>query len=966
MRCPALHLLRGGRRGSAPDFARRAVRRLGFAGALLLALALGRAPAADLVVAKVDDAARATLPGHRAAWATAENDRGAVPDDLALTHLSLALKRPPERQQAFEQLLREQQDPASPNYHRWLSPSEIGARFGATQHDVDAITGWLRSRGLAVDAVANNRLRIRFSGRAADVGAAFATGLHYFADVAAPGERVANTADPAIPAALAPSVRAVLGLSAAHFRPMHHVGARWTAPAAASAASPQLTICSTTPCSHFVTPADFATIYGLSSVPAGVDGSGQTIAIVGRERVYAADIQNFEARTGLPTRQPSVVVPPDGTDPGQPATSCSDTGTPSCSDPSDEVLDQSEATLDVERAVSVAPGAAVQLIVSGNRGQSDGVGIAIEYAIDTEPVPAQILSISFGSCEADNTQSDAESIDEFFAQAAAEGISVFVSSGDGGVAGCAALDSPPQTGEAKTTNIFCSSGHVTCVGGTQFADTANPSLYWSSTNSSAYGSALGYIPEGAWNEPTDDSGATQVAASGGGVSAYIAKPSWQIGTGVPGNQGRYTPDVSFNAAVGEGYLMCFAAQGGPCTIANNSFKFLSTGGTSASTPSMAGVAALLNQHLGTAQGNLNPRLYALAGDTGNGVFHDVTVATSGVTNCSLSVPSLCNNSTPGPNGLSGGLQGYAVGPGYDPVTGLGSIHVGNLLAHWNDAAAATVNQDQFGLTGTWGNDEGSNEGLVMTVYPDLAGANRGVLFAGWFTYDVTAAGGQRWYTVQGDVDAGAASTTLPIYRTVGGRFDSSQAITQTQVGQATIAFSDCGHGTLYYAFSDGSNRSGSLPMARITQNVNCTAAGDGDTAMSGYLLSGAWADLGDAGQGIVFEINPVQGALFGAWYTYAANASAGGGASQQRWFTLQTSFTSDPRSWNDIVIYNTTGGVFDSLATTATTPVGDASLTMTSCDSATLTYRFSAGENAGRSGTLDLTRVGPAPPGCSF
>jgi 2-C-methyl-D-erythritol 2,4-cyclodiphosphate synthase len=211
-----------------------------------------------------------------------------------------------------------------------------------------------------------------------------------------------------------------------------------------------------------------------------------------------------------------VIVPPGGTDPGDPATTCSDSGTPSCSDPDDTVADQFEATLDVQRAGSAAPGATIDLIVAKDTSTTSGIQLAVEYAIDTSPPPAKVLSISYLTCEADNGPAVVHSLDDMFSQAAAEGISVFVASGDSGAAGCADHTVAPTTGQVPGTNALCSSGQVTCVGGTQFADTAQPSLYWSASNGPHYLSALGYIPEGAWNEPVSSSGASQLGATGGG------------------------------------------------------------------------------------------------------------------------------------------------------------------------------------------------------------------------------------------------------------------------------------------------------------------------------------------------------------------------------------------------------------------------------------------------------------------
>ncbi|HYA44239.1 MAG TPA: Ig-like domain repeat protein, partial [Acidimicrobiales bacterium] len=187
----------------------------------------------------------------------------------------------------------------------------------------------------------------------------------------------------------------------------------------------------------------------------------------------------------------------------------------------------------------------------------------------------------------------------------------------------------------------------------------------------------------------------QAAASGGGVSSYIPTPSWQVGTGVPGTQGRYTPDIAFTSSAHDGYFGCLAASGGShpgdCVVRNGSFYFEYFFGTSCAAPDMAGITALLDQKMNPAGlGSINPRLYQLAADPANAVFHDVTVATSGVSGCVVTTPSMCNNSTPSPTGLTGGLAGYLVDAGYDEVTGWGSIDVGNLLTYWVPGAATTT------------------------------------------------------------------------------------------------------------------------------------------------------------------------------------------------------------------------------------------------------------------------------------
>jgi subtilase family serine protease len=194
---------------------------------------------------------------------------------------------------------------------------------------------------------------------------------------------------------------------------------------------------------------------------------------------------------------------------------------------------------------------------------------------------------------------------------------------------------------------------------------------------------LSYIPEGGWNEPLKGS-TPQVAASGGGVSSIIPTPSWQIGTGVPAaRSGRYTPDIAFSASCHDGYFACFAAAGNGCVIQNGSYRFEYFCGTSAAAPDMAGITALLDQQMGSAQGNLNPQLYGMAANSStSAAFHDVTPATSGVANCSIYTPSMCNNSIPSPTGLTGGQAGYPLTVGYDEVTGLGSLDVSEFVKSW--------------------------------------------------------------------------------------------------------------------------------------------------------------------------------------------------------------------------------------------------------------------------------------------
>ncbi|HEY0230200.1 MAG TPA: peptidoglycan DD-metalloendopeptidase family protein [Dokdonella sp.] len=272
-----------------------------------------------------------------------------------------------------------------------------------------------------------------------------------------------------------------------------------------------------------------------------------------------------------------------------------------------------------------------------------------------------------------------------------------------------------------------------------------------------------------------------------------------------------------------------------------------------------------------------------------------------------------------------------------------------------------VDLDQRGLTGVWSIAGVEGQGIALESSPDFYGSGTALLFAGWFTYAADASGAQQWYTLQGQASSASASAAVPIYLTQGGRFDAADPTTTLPVGAATLQFSDCEHGSLDYVFSDGSGRAGSLALIRSLPNVTCTPGGDGSADTSDFPLSGAWADLGADGQGVFLEINPLQGILFGGWFTYAGD---GGAASSQRWLTLQAAFDGDAAAVDDIGVYETTGGLFDLPDAPTTLQVGLASITFASCSEAQLDYAFSAGESAGTSGHIMLVRLQAAPAEC--
>ena len=276
---------------------------------------------------------------------------------------------------------------------------------------------------------------------------------------------------------------------------------------------------------------------------------------------------------------------------------------------------------------------------------------------------------------------------------------------------------------------------------------------------------------------------------------------------------------------------------------------------------------------------------------------------------------------------------------------------------------ASLNLNQLGIRGSWADSTTDSQGLVMELFPDIYGDGLGLLFGGWFTFDVTAPGGQRWYTIQGTVTDDDDTATMPIYRTEGGAFDTGQPTTTNEVGEAIVHFEDCNAATLQYAFDDG--RTGTIPLARLLANVSCTLAGDSG-ATGRHLLSGAWADAGNSGQGLVLDVNPPLNVFFAAWYTFLADAAGNAGPAAQHWYTLQASLTQGFTRLDDVGIFESTGGVFDQGADTQTVQVGSADIEFQSCGAATMSYTFTGGPDAGRTGELALARIGPVPEGCAL
>jgi len=411
---------------------------------------------------------------------------------------------------------------------------------------------------------------------------------------------------------------------------------------------------------------------------------------------------------------------------------------PGCSDPGRNG-EEGEAALDAEWAGAVAPDAAVKLASCASTATNFGAFIAAQNLLNSK-TPPPIMSMSFGQCEAVNGPAGNAFMNALWQQAASEGVSVFVSSGDGAAAGCDNFDLIPNwatTGIAA--NGLASTPHNVATGGTDFLDTAEGtnSTYWSKTNSPTGKSAKSYVPEMTWNDSCASnilfelfgfhSGLTfcnsntgmsfiDIIGGSGAPSFVYSKPYWQTGIiGIPNDGKRDLPDISLfasNAFYNHAILFCMSdkKQGGtPCdySIPINAFNN-SAGGTSFTAPQFASIQALINQKAGGRQGNPDPIFYDLYmgefGSTsdpntgqlancnaseGNGVsssciFHDVTagnidVPCSGTNNCFEPSPIAYGVLSKSDNILQ---VAYPAHGGWDFASGLGSVNVTNLVNNW--------------------------------------------------------------------------------------------------------------------------------------------------------------------------------------------------------------------------------------------------------------------------------------------
>ncbi len=575
----------------------------GFAGSSVAAVP-------DRVARPVDAGQIRAVPGSLHRSAQPEFDRGAVDPGMRMDYMLLFIRPSAAEQSDLDQLLADQQNPSSPRFHQWLTPEQFGSRFGLSSSDHSKIVAWLSSEGFTVNETGRGRNWIAFSGTAGQVSRALHTPIHRFE---ARGEtHFANTTAPSVPEALADMVGGFLGLNNFRLKSFAHL-----VPPDYNSGS-----------SHYLTPEDYGTIYNIAPLyQSGIDGTGQSIAIVGESDVLLSDIRAFRTRYNFPPNDPKMIL--FGSDPGSNGA-------------------QVEGNLDLEWAGAIAPKATINYVY----GSDALTAVAVAVSLNVAP----IISISYGSCEVNWRPDYWRAIAQ---QGNAQGITIFSASGDSGAGGCDPQGYLPVANLGRSVDFPSVLPEITGVGGTQFVEGGG--TYWASSNSPNLGSALSYIPEAAWNE----SGATGLLSGGGGASLYYSKPTWQNGPGVPADNARHVPDVSLSAAGHDGYMVTYSGVN------------VVVSGTSASAPSMAGIVALLNQYLVTngfqkqpGLGNINPQLYRLA-QSAPSAFHDVT-AGDNIVRCAQGSPDCLT-----------GSFGYPAVPAYDMATGLGSVDARNFVTQWN-------------------------------------------------------------------------------------------------------------------------------------------------------------------------------------------------------------------------------------------------------------------------------------------
>lgn len=758
---------------------------------LVLVMALAAQSPTARITTAIDNSERAILPGTHPMMLRS-NDAGPVPIDTKVRSINIVFSRTSAQETRLKALIAAQQNPSSALYHKWLTPEEFATQFGIADSDMTKVQSWLERQGFTIDSIAHSKNRITFSGTAAQVAAVFNTELHYYnVDGVI---RYAPSKDVSVPAALISVVQSVSNLSS--FKPKPHVRLRSHFTSSQSG-------------DHFLTPKDINIIYDINAAyNDGYDGVGQSIAVVGQSQVALSDIENFQSAAGLTVKDPIVVLVPNS------GTSAVVSG------------DEVESDLDLEYSGAIATGATIYFVYVGSN-SNYSVWDSINYAVDTRIAP--IISASYGDCETDLGSSNYATLNGVLAQAASQGQSVIVATGDSGSTDCYG-DSNLTTSqqESLVVDFPASSQYVTGIGGTEFPSAdVSPSntTYWEAANGTdVISSALSYIPEQVWN---DDSSSSGISSGGGGASTFTARPSWQTGvTGIPSGGYRLVPDISLDASPNNaGFLYCSSDSGstgvtGSCSngFRDSNDQYLTVaGGTSFDAPIFSGMLAIVNQRLNsTGQGVVNPTLYSMAADSSTyaSAFHDIT---SGNNECTAG-SSYCS---------SAGASKYAATTGYDQASGLGSLDFYNLLMAWPGTAASSLEPSRITLAaGTTTPASGANDTITITVASGTSSTS--ATPTGTLTIVVDGT------TETSSLMLSSGSTTYTFSSTATG----SHVVTVTYSGDSTFAASNA---TVALTVSGTATESFSLSATNLTVTAGSSGTSTITITPQNYTGTIAWS-----------------------------------------------------------------------------------------------------------------------------
>jgi len=410
------------------------------------------APVANRITQTIDEKNRVTLRGTVHPLARASNDHGPVPDSMRLDRIQIVLRRSDAQESALKQLIGELHRPGSASYHHWLTPEQFGQQFGPSDADLAAVEGWLQWHGFNDLKVNPGRQTLEVTGSAAQFREAFHAQIHSYSVQGM--THYANAADPQIPAALAPVFGGFASLNNFNLKIYSNLLGKATYEPKSGRARPQWTVSADYGESFVLSPGNFAVQYDLNPLyNAGTDGAGQTIAIVNESNILVSRVNDFRTLFGLPVNPPQIIL--DGNDPGMDGINNPDAPNGA----------SGEAYLDVEWSGAVAPRATIDLVIAADTPLSSGLLLAANYAVYGNVAP--VMSLSFGNCEATigslNTY-----LSLLWEQAAAQGITVLVSTGDNGSANCDNPDSASYAVNGKAVSGFASTPYNVAVGDTDF------------------------------------------------------------------------------------------------------------------------------------------------------------------------------------------------------------------------------------------------------------------------------------------------------------------------------------------------------------------------------------------------------------------------------------------------------------------------------------------------------------------